>query len=49
MQRPHLGAVLLGPWDVVEVEGILRPDVAADVAVPQVNARALLLAVRVRE
>ena len=49
VQRTHLGAALLGSRNVVDVQAVLRPHVTADVAVPEVDARPLALAVRVRE
>ena len=47
VQRPHLGAVPFRERNVVEIEGVLRADVAADVAVAKMNARPLLLTLRV--
>jgi len=41
--------MLLGARDVVHVQAVLRPHVAADVAVPQMDACPLALAVRIRE
>ena len=49
VKRPHLRPPLLGPWNVVDVQPVLRPDVAADVAVAKMNARALALPVCVEE
>ena len=49
VQRPHLGAVLLGSWNVIDVEAVLGPHVASDVAVAQMDARPLFLPVRVDE
>ena len=49
VQRAHLGAVLFGARNVVDVEAVLRAHVAADVAVAEMDAGALALAVRVDE
>ncbi len=42
VQRTHVGVVLLGAGQVVQVERVARVHVAADVAVAQVHAGALL-------
>ena len=49
VQRPHLRAMLLRPGEVVAVERVLCVDVAADVAVAQMDAGALLDALGVDE
>ena len=42
VERPDLGAVVLGPRQVVEVERVAGEDGAADVALPEVDAGPLL-------
>ena len=49
MQRPDVGAVALGEREVVAVERVLGVDVAADVAIAEVDAGALLDALGVDE
>ncbi len=49
VQWTHLGAVLLGSRNVIEVERVLGAHIAADVAVAEMDAGALLLAVGVDE
>jgi hypothetical protein len=41
--------VILGHCEVVHVEGVLRFDVAPDVAIPEMYARPLLALVRIRK
>ena len=49
MQRPNLGSPGLCAGNVVQIERVLRLDVAADVAVAEMNAGPLLLPVVVLE
>ena len=41
MQFPHFRAMIFGVSEVVEVEGISRQNIAADVAIAKVLARSL--------
>ena len=43
VERSDLGPTLLGRGNVIEVERVLGTNFTADIAVPQMNARSLLL------